>query len=261
MKKTISVLLSLVMVLLLAVPAFAAEDRLVFMSIGDSIAKGSGLVNQPQACYTRIICDTNNYEYINEGVDGNTSSDVLARVKTAPVQKKIAKADIIDISVGGNDYLRSNPVKLVYRGILLRDDSVFSAITEKYYENLCEIIRIVKEVNPDALIIMQTLYNPAPTWLSPFTEKPAQMLNDCIYRYLEENPDAFVVADIHGAFAGHPGYTELIHPNAEGNEVIAKEILELLGELGYESSTELVITKKGINSWEFYVAQWIGFMR
>lgn len=261
MKKAVCVMVALLLAVTLSVPSFAAEEKLTFLALGDSIAKGSGLINQSQGCYTRIVCDTNGYEYINEGVDGNQSWQLLEQLQSDErVRGEVAHADIIDISIGGNNFLKANILKLFIGGILMGNTSLITEIVDDYAEDLDEIITVIRELNPDAQIIMQTLYNPAPKWLSDSLEAALDIFNGSIYAYLEENPDAFAVADVRSAFEGHPEYSELIHPNAQGNKVIAQVILNLLSELGYEGSTEPVITYFAWDSWEYYVAVIIGFM-
>ena len=88
--------------------ADAAEDAPHYVVLGDSIAFGSGLSNPRQAVYGRIVADTNGYAYDNFAVPGHTTQNLLQRMQNEQVKAAIADADIISISIGGNNFLLGN---------------------------------------------------------------------------------------------------------------------------------------------------------
>ena len=75
------------------------------------------------------------------------------------------------------------------------------------------------------------------------------MLNEMFTRYLEENPGAYYIADVHEALKGQIGFIALdtIHPNARGNVIIAKVLLKLLKELGLGKTETPVINHQGVS--------------
>lgn len=253
MKKLISVLCVLALCFALCTPAFAEEKPYYFV-LGDSIAKGSGLVNfssgAADGCYAHMVAETNGYTYRNEAVDGSRSDDIVDMVNKDWVQAEIKKADIIGISMGGNNYLRGNLPALLLMGVVFRDSSVFDDIEKGYYEDLCYIIGKIKELNPGALIVMQTLYNPIGNIFSFLFDEPVGRINGCLYRYLNEHPGAFVIADVAKEFAGRSDCVELIHPTAKGNRVIAECILGTLAENGYPQKNDLQVILS-VNSPEY----------
>ena len=75
MKQTrilLSLLLAAVLVCTCFVPAAVAADApLRYVVLGDSIGYGAGVLNPDEACYGRIVADTNGYDYQNHAVSGN----------------------------------------------------------------------------------------------------------------------------------------------------------------------------------------------
>lgn len=255
MKKSISIL-ALILVsavlfsVLVPVTVSASESSLNYLVLGDSIGVGAGVVNPSEASYGRIVADTNGYNYENHAVSGYNSAAMLAHIKLPHVKNSIKEADIISVSIGGNDFLTSNMVQLGFEAAVLDDFSTFDKISDKFYENYCKIIAEIKELNPDAVILAQTLYNPMSNALESFYQEGVNRLNSCYLRYLSEHPGSIVIVNVASAFEGHPEYiaNDCVHPNAQGNVVIAKLVLETLNGLGLGTQTTPVINNEGVNN-------------
>lgn len=253
-KKILSVILcALIIILPLSIAGYAQEP-LNYVVLGDSISLGSGLMNKDKACYGRIIADTNGYVYKNYGVNGLESSGLLSQIKQADVTQSIKEADIISISIGGNNFRHANILSLLFGGIIAGDEAAFDAVLDPFYDDFCRIISYIRAYNPDAVILVQTLYNPMTGILKNVVSGMIDRLNSCFRQYDKENPDTIVIADIAEALNGNSPCFEVIHPSAMGNVEIAKYMLGLLCELGLGTATEPVVNSKGINTWEYYVA-------
>ncbi len=251
MKKAACIILTFVMIFSLTVIGFAGEEKLNYLVLGDSIAKGTGVLNSSEACYGRIVADTNGYNYVNRGVDGYDTSDL----KKALNEKEsyindVAEADIISISIGGNDFINRNVFNILFLavGMMFGNTANCERIVDNAYVNFCEIIARIKEINPDATILMQTLYAPSYPVIGFAVDKGVVMLNSRYEQYLEENPGAFTFVDIHETFEHEVLNIALdgIHPNARGNVLIAREILKTLYDLGLGENTEPVVNAIGV---------------
>ncbi len=247
-RHTLAFLLSLLLVLSCFAPAaMAANDPLHYVVLGDSIAAGSGIRNGDKACYGRIVANTNGYTYQNFGQNGHRTSDLLSRLDRSDVKDAVRRADIISISIGGNDFFQSNPVGLVFE-VTFQQFSRINSIANNMRRNFAGIMEKIKSYNPNAVILMQTLYNPGKI-LRLQVKQATNRVNDMIYDYLREHPGAFEIVDIAAAFGSDPTYIAIdtIHPNVKGNEKIAKVILQKLRDLGLGTRTDPVIVTKGIN--------------
>lgn len=249
LKKALAVLLAVITVFSVLAVSAAAAGRKNYVLIGDSIAYGQGIANSQDACYGKIVADTNGYNYANYAVDGYTSSALLKYLDVDFVAAGIKKANIISVSIGGNDFLTSNIAGLLISG-KFGSGSKFDSIGEKFSANFAAIISKIKKLNSSAAILVQTVYNPSRGFFSDVYQKGADTINGAIRSYLSAHKGAFVIVDVASAFAGHAREyiaADTIHPNAKGNLVIAKLVLQKLKSLGLGSATEPVIKNPAID--------------
>ncbi len=227
--------------------ASAVTEKPFYLVLGDSIAYGSGVANAKEACYGKIVADTNGYEYENFAVPGHTTANLIKRLSEKEVIEAVEKADIISISIGGNDFLMSNIIGLMFDSMVMDDHSKYDEIAENFSVNLSKIIDIINEHNEDAVILMQTLYNPQSGYLRPPYQQGADRINAAILRYSEENPGEIVIVDVGAALGDDPlnFAGDDIHPSVKGNEIIAEVVLEKLYEMKLGKTTEAVISVKG----------------
>lgn len=256
--KTTRLLLSLLCVLALlfsicAPAAVAADAPLRYVVLGDSIGYGAGVLNPEEACYGRIVADTNGYDYQNHAVSGNRTDHLLAHLDHAEVTAAVKNADIISISIGGNDYLTDNVTGLVLDATFRNDYTRMDKITAQLKLNFAAIIEKIRGWNPDAVILMQTLYNPGKGINKAPYQAATNRLNDLIRDYLASHPGAFTIVDVAAAFGTDRRYIaqDSIHPSAQGNERIAEVILQTLKTLGLGDSTAPVILHKGVDQDDF----------
>ena len=165
------------MILLGAIPFLAlpscekekAKTPLVLF-LGDSIAEAVAgpvpLTERESYGYYGIIGNINGYEYYNRGVSGSTTATFASYVMKKDdgvnlVKTLISTADVIHVSIIGNDLLNSYD----YASLLWSAaDGDFSAIREKKRvakSNIARALDRIYELNPDVTVILQTLYNPA----------------------------------------------------------------------------------------------------
>ncbi len=102
MKKIVSLMLMLCLLL----PSFgaSAEDKPVYLALGDSISTGYGLAEGEKG-FAEIVAQTNGYTLINRAVNGNVATGILAQLGDPAVLQDISKADVITITCGGNDLM------------------------------------------------------------------------------------------------------------------------------------------------------------
>lgn len=70
------------------------------IALGDSLTYGYGA--SPKTAYPTVLAELSRWEVKNEGVNGNTSQDVLARADRVVAQQP----DLVLLGVGGNDVLQ-----------------------------------------------------------------------------------------------------------------------------------------------------------
>ncbi len=249
LKKVTAVILCFIMLIgSMSIAAFAAQDKPFYLVLGDSIGYGSGLRNSREACYGKIVADTNGYDYANDAIPGHTTKNLLSRLEIESVREHVKQADIISISIGGNNFLLGNLPALLYGLIVKEDLSQAESIIDGFYEDLGKIIGIIRSLNPDAVILMQTLYNPQTGYIGEAYQTAIDMLNETIRRRQSENGEIEIVdvaaklTDSEKDFA-----SDGIHPSVEGNKKIAVAVLEKLVELKLGETAQPVINTEGVD--------------
>jgi len=221
---------------MLAVP-FAvipqAADPKVYVVLGDSIAEGIGASDKKTGGNAALVAEARGYELMNFAVGGIPSGTLLKLVlEKENIRQGIERADIIDISIGGNDFLLGNLFGLLARALLFDDYSGVDKIIAAYKVNFAAIIKEIRALNPGAMLIVQTLYNPMEglVWIGGVYEATITKLNDCLVEYLGANPGAFRTAQVHDAFAGREGLInpDLVHPSDAGHKLIARVLMDTI---------------------------------
>lgn len=246
-KKVIAVILSAVIFCgCFSVCSLAAKGY-YYVVLGDSIAYGSGLVNAQDACYGKMVADTCGFDYANHAVPGATTLELIYELNKEDVCSDVARADIISISIGGNDFLNELS-KLMYASIVKKDYKEFDKIEFGIYSNISNIIDSIRELNGDAVILLQTLYNPQFDYLKESYQEGVDRVNAAVYRCAKENKGVKVV-DVATALNGDERNfaDDTLHPSAKGNMIIAREVLRILKKLGYTRKTELDVKTPGID--------------
>lgn len=249
-RSVLSVLLTLVLLLCALSVAAGAAQQPRYVVLGDSIAYGSGLFNPTEAVYGKIVADTNGYAYENYAIPGHTTDNLLRRLENSAVSAAVGAADIISISIGGNNFLLGDLNGILYDGIVKEDFSRLDKIADGFYKDLETIIGTIRALNPDAAILLQTIYNPQTGYIGDVYQQGADRLNAAIRTFAEVNPGEVIIVEVSECLTDtkRDFAQDRIHPSAEGNEKIACAVLQTLYDNGLGSETEPVINTPGIDA-------------
>ena len=243
----ISVLLCAVLLCGTMSAAALSPEKPHYVVLGDSIAYGSGLSNPDDAVYGKIVADTNGYAYGNYAIPGSTTKDLLSRIEDEKVSAAVRAADLISISIGGNNFLLGDLPAILYDGIVKEDYARINAIKATFYDDLGAIVDAIRTLNPDAAILLQTIYNPQTGYVGEVYQQGADRLNAAMREYAKAHPGSFLIVEVAESLQDHDRdfAEDKIHPSAAGNEKIARAVLETLVENGLGSQTEPVVAVPG----------------
>ena len=280
-RKFIAAVLVIVMLACcVAVLAACNDDKAVekteIVYLGDSIAEGilgaSPLGLRHEYAYANVIGRRNDLTYYNHSVSGHLTKDLRAILENEDLDYDMARglllhvseADIIHVSILGNDLLQSMNMNAVVLEAAQDKYDIINGIAATASENIAVIVDRLKELNPDALIIFQNVYNPL-SEKSTLVDEPTRAtlsaeyrieegdlrelgsgildrLNGVLDNYLKDHPDAFVIADARSEFdrifeedyERGKGliYPDYIHPSNEGHAVLADLTQGILEERG-----------------------------
>lgn len=126
--------------------------------LGDSVAKGTGdEKNKGFTSYLPEYFKNNTSKEIvidNAGIDGLESIGLLEQLQSRRLEKIIVDADLILLSIGGND-VRS----ILTLNDLTKEDA-FKVRLDNYLRSLEQTLKVLKTTNPNSIIAFLGLYNP-----------------------------------------------------------------------------------------------------
>ena len=180
------------------------NDEPVILFFGNSLTAGMGL--EPDEAFPAVIQEKLDslglsYQVVNAGLSGETTASGKNRVEWVLDQE----VDIFVLELGANDGLRGVPV-------------------EETRRNLQAIIDKVRSKNPEIEIIltgMQIPPNLGPEYTSEFRS---------IFPELAEKNNIHLVPFLLEDVAGRAELNQAdgIHPTAEGQEILAENVWEVL---------------------------------
>ena len=261
----VSMLVSFRLIPCSAVDVPDEEPRPVFLLMGDSIPDAYGIKNRDEAGYGRIVADTDSYVYRNIARTAMDSAELIDLIDLYAlwdteqsgwrnVSDYIAEADIICLSIGANDFFdRDDTVKLLVGALFGVNRKKLDAIAAQYYENLCGIVDRIDALNPDAVVLVQTLYSVWYGLAGNANRACARRLNAMIEKYDREHPGSIHICDVAPAMHGKPRNLadDCVHPNANGNVAIAEVVLRTLYDLGLGTQTTPVVNAAG-EDWNYF---------
>ena len=150
MKKRLFALFISLCMLLMYVPALATGK--IYLALGDSITTGyaptninpDGKVNQP---FANNIAEKNGYILYNNAVDGETTTTLLSKLQNGTID--VSNADLITITIGGNDLINAMYEYLSTKYNQNNSDLTLTAdkIKEMLYNNSADIKTLMILVN------------------------------------------------------------------------------------------------------------------
>ena len=266
MKKTFLFILLICTIIPILPYNISAKAPVYYVALGDSITAGTGQKDKSDNFVSRLtsklkqtIPEIKSY---NMGKEGDTIKDTYSKIKTEEFRKKIRKASYISLTTGGNDILdiaaaaakkvtgknmrKSKKIPKMMKSdttaalllSYLEDDSVkqqVDAFVTEFSEKFHDTITILRQENPNAVIIVQTIYNPASgseyEYLSKCIDTILPSINAVIAdEVYEQNSENLLLLDTYRLFKNHANtYVRIlkddIHPTKKGHEVIATALL------------------------------------
>lgn len=231
-----------------------SEPRpLTYVAIGDSLTQGVGDTTD-QGGFVPILAQHLSQEYgyevasYNYGVSGNTSQQILKRMREQEeIQKQLAKADLLTLTVGGNDLL-----KVLRKHITNLKLSTFSKASLAYQDRLRQVINLARQDNPNLPIYILGIYNPfylnfpeltdlqtvVDNWnkaTKAITEEYDRVyfvpINDLLYKGVDGKEVLVENSDSSSPVVNDALFLEdRFHPNIVGYQLMTTAILEVMDD-------------------------------
>ena len=138
-----------------------AHQRINYVAIGDSLTQGVGDKTSQGGfvpLFAHDLDDTYDVSvvYQNFGVAGNTSKQIYNQItKQTKIQSALKKADVITLTVGGNDVM-----KVIRTNLTNLSESSFEKPALEYQKQLSDLFTYIRQQNKDAQVFVLGIYNP-----------------------------------------------------------------------------------------------------
>jgi lysophospholipase L1-like esterase len=218
------------------VPADFVPRKLTVVSAGDSLTLGVG-DSTNEGGYLPFLetmlekeKGIKEVDFKNYGVKGNRTTQLLKRLKEPEIKDAVQKADLIILTIGGNDIM-----KVVKDNIENLQLSTFTTEKESYQTHLTQIIETIIQENPHASIVLVGLYNPFSKWFSDIKELDEIVTDwNMAGQEVTENYSKTYFVSIEDIFLNTNEnllFTDNFHPNDKGYELIAERLNTSIEEL------------------------------
>lgn len=148
------------------------NDSLYLVAVGDSLTEGVGDSTQNGGYVpltANLLRETNSIKEVttkNYGKSGDRSDQILSRIQQQEeIQSDLKKADIIVLTVGGNDVIQT-----FKKDTLNINQDSFIQPKKKYETELKTILSEFNKLNPKAQVYVFGIYNPYADLFPDITE-------------------------------------------------------------------------------------------
>lgn len=227
--------------------------QLNYVAIGDSLTEGIG-DSTNQGGFVPLLSQslTQSYDYKvsykNYGIAGNTSQQILTRIKKQKtIQQNLSKADVMTLTVGGNDVMAVIRKKFTNLTV-----SSFKKPESTYQKKLRQIIDLARRDQPDLPIYILGIYNPFYLNFPDMTEMQDIInnwndatqtvtkeykrvyfvpINDLLYRGIDGQEGIVQTSGDQTTVVNDALFTgDHFHPNNTGYQIMSDAVMEKISE-------------------------------
>lgn len=201
----------------------------VILALGDSLTRGTG-DPEGKGYVGKLVeaLETKSEQKItlyNWAIKGQRSDQLVKQIMESEVQRQIKEADMILLTIGGNDLFQSGQT------LIELDEKVIGELKESYLKNLDTVFRTIRSLNKEATVFHISLYDPFLELES--AALTAKIVRDWNFESAEiaaKYPKTIAVPtfDLFQLNVSNYLYSDQFHPNAEGYELIAERVAGLI---------------------------------
>jgi len=168
------------------------------IALGDSLTAGQGVAEEeayPAVLEEKLQQSGYNWQVINAGISGETSSGALTRIDWIIAQQP----DIVILETGANDGMRGIPTWLIK-------------------DNINQAVQLLKEADVEVVLAgMQMLQNLGPDYTKQF---------GAVYPAVAEEQKIILIPFFLEEVAGTPSLNlpDFIHPTPAGHRIVAQTV-------------------------------------
>ncbi|WP_160719111.1 SGNH/GDSL hydrolase family protein [Bacillus sp. USDA818B3_A] len=205
------------------------KEGLSIVALGDSLTRGTG--DETGKGYVGDLTDEikektkKPVQLTNLGINGQRSDQLRKQVQQTEVARQIQKADMVLVTIGGNDLFRGG------QGLTDYSSANIAKIEKQYLANLKFIFEQIRKNNKTANVFFIGLYN-------PFIEMDQGKEMSKVVRHWNYDSAEVSAAfpkiifvptfDLFELKVNDYLYSDKFHPNSKGYRLIAERVASLL---------------------------------
>ena len=219
---------------------FFKEDKLNYVSLGDSVAAGHNPYGEIGYGYTNYLKDyleTNNKlkDFINFAVTGYMTRDIISDInnnreininnRTRNIRQVLRESNIVTISIGANDFMSG----ITLNNLDLNNIDMYLRKIDKVSQDIDETLKTVREYAKQDIIVIG-YYNPFPILYKTNPTKIDNLFNYADRKYIEicDKYDINFLS-VYNLFKKNSKFLPNpfdIHPNIDGYKAIGNELIK-----------------------------------
>lgn len=222
-----------------------AQD-IFYLALGDSLTRGVGDEKQDYGYTIRLQKQLedwpmiNSVELDNRGKNGRRSNQLLTLLKKGHYDEELANANLITITLGGNDVM-----KIVKKNLFSMEKSMFDKELPLFIKRYDKIITEIRLRNADVPIILIGFYNPMSIVVDEITpfDPIISEWNTEIEKLSQVNSNV-CFAPVEDLFVSNEDlvyHVDFFHPNSTGYDRMATRVIESMQACDIESMSNGLI--------------------
>lgn len=220
----------------------AARD-VKLLTLGDSLTRGVGDEKQDFGYTVRLQKELEKWPAIkeveldNRGKNGRRSDQLLALLKRGHYDEEVADADLITMTLGGNDVM-----KVVKKNLFSLQKAMFDKKLPDFIGNYEEIIGEIRMRNPEVPIILIGFYNPFSiivdeiTPFDPIIHEWNKEIRDLAKQ--DQNACFVSIEDLFTSNEDMVYHVDFFHPNSAGYERMTERMIEKMKQCNIEQMSD-----------------------
>lgn len=219
---------------------------LFYLALGDSLTRGIGDEQDLNGYTGRLAREMERWPAItaveleNRGKNGRRSEKVLELLTRGHYDEELAEADLITMTIGGNDVM-----KVVKSDIFALKKEMFDTARSPFAERYRQIVEEIRKRNAHAPIILVGFYNPFSIITDEFTpfEPIINEWNTEMKQVAEADGNACFVPidDLFTSNTDLVYHTDFFHPSAKGYERMTERIIDTMVQCDIETMSDHLI--------------------
>ncbi|MGE7988031.1 GDSL-type esterase/lipase family protein [Lysinibacillus fusiformis] len=220
--------------------------QLHYLALGDSLTDGVGDEYSKDGYVGRLADSLHTWPSISEvdvdnrGKRGRRSDQLLKLVKKGHYDEELQQAQLISLTMGGNDVM-----KVVKQDLFNLKRDAFDKELRTYKQRYSKIVEGIRAKNPTVPILLIGFYNPFSIVTNEANEFDTIITewNNVIEEVASEDSNACYVSveDLFDSNEELVYHTDFFHPNAKGYEKMTERILAAMEQCGMEEKINKAI--------------------